>query len=930
MPTGILIHRCRYHNFGDVTFRVGSPPPPPGSAAGTLDSHSIHCSDGTASCIEGAPRHAATSQACGEACATTPLCACWSYAVHTGTCYLLSNGTDLPIADTAASCGWKASWSQAAAAAHLRMPSSFSSASAGVTPPTVLPTPAGEILAADLTPTIPGSPLNVRRHYSSDPDRGDLLIRYELSNPGKAAIELSSFGVSMIFNQFFTGRSLDQVATQCSFTEPSIALQAGYVSVVSTTGTGPVLLVLPEQAQSSSISPASSLMAAQHGFEGWRMITEDPTPRGVTFEGFYELMAHTKAWAKNEWAEVTGEPWNPATSRWINPESSSGDNTTGSVPNSASFAYRLTLAPSLQEVGKTLLELGRPVVSAIPGYTLSMPSMSGSNLVAVRRRCVKYSNGGERCVLPSNVTMSAPDFTGTGGEPLLQLCVTARSAAVSACPVCPASLLSPVAAASVDSNDSDIVVELRLIAAYPAANVAQQDAQSLPFQGRVRVVVEYEDGMSQVIQLYVQPDAPGLIQTYTDTLRTKQFYDNPADPFHRTAALLNWNRDADSGNGGQILQESRAWIAGLSDECGAGPAVALASKNLWAPRQDELALLERYVDEVLWGKDDAQRLSNHTVQSSSYGVRASMFFSGLAGFKYTVNPCWDEARSLTTWRSYNYPHVTIVYWSLYRVARNYGNASVLTKGWQWYLGQAVNTTLLGVARHGQYNGEGLMAGSVWRLLLHDLKREGSESNDDATKMWLAAAEQIETFMRGRAEDWAKQQFPFGSEMPWDRCVLGRADEDAIDTFHAGGHQYLCFHCSLIFRCCGASTGQEEVFGWSREFGLYSQSNATVDAVLAYTPRLPSWAYHGNSRRYFDFLVYGSPDADTGTEREFHHYGAPLNALVTLEAWRVAPVAPNSLYLLEVGVGGMSSFLTNVNATDGALICLIFLSFRFIH
>ena len=74
----------------------------------------------------------------------------------------------------------------------------------------------------------------------------------------------------------------------------------------------------------------------------------------------------------------------------------------------------------------------------------------------------------------------------------------------------------------------------------------------------------------------------------------------------------------------------------------------------------------------------------------------------------------------------------------------------------------------------------------------------------------------------------------------------------------------------------------------------------------------------------DFFVYGSPDADTGTEREFHHYGAPLNALVTLEAWRIAPVAPNSLYLLEVGVGGMGSFLTNVNATDGAPISIVVL------
>lgn len=50
---------------------------------------------------------------------------------------------------------------------------------------------------------------------------------------------------------------------------------------------------------------------------------------------------------------------------------------------------------------------------------------------------------------------------------------------------------------------------------------------------------------------------------------------------------------------------------------------------------------------------------------------------------------------------------------------------------------------------------------------------------------------------------------------------------------------------------------------------------------------PNWAYQGNARRYFDFAVYGGL-APTGTEREFHHYGSPLNALVTLGAFRVNP------------------------------------------
>lgn len=847
-----------YHHFGDISFRVQKhsppgPPPAPEATAGTLAGHSIHCAPSTAACVIGSPGHQKTAADCATSCGTEPACACWSYADSAGTCFLLSNDTALPIPDPAATCGWKATWQRAAAAGNTSGRLVFSSAAGGATPLTVLPTPAGEILAVDLGPALRLSrggdcPLRVSRHYSADRTRGDLLLRYELRNEGEEPLELGSFGVSMVFDQIFSGRTLAQVATECTFAEPSIALRAGYVSVVSTTGKGPVLLLLPELSSVSSSSTAA-------GFEGWRMLTEDPTPRSVTFEGFYELMAHTKAWAEDEWAHVS--PWNPPTARVLPPRG-----------GSASFQYRLTLAPSLALLGETLLALGRPVVRAVPGYVLSMPSMSGTASLTVRRRCGSCMD--ERC------TVASWDMSPSQGA--LRLCTTSSSAPVPGIAGCPpldggdgdeisdSDVVSSNRGASSNCNES--LVEVRLLA-------AAGDGATTEYQGRVRLELTYSDAMTQVIQLYVQPDADLLVQRYTNTLRTRQWHDDPADAFHRTAAILNWDRDGGrhGRGGGQILQESRAWIAGLSDECGAGPAVAMASKNLFSPRADEVALLERYVDEVLWGRGEAQRLAHQTVQSSDFGVRASMFYAGLHGFNYTVSPCWDEARSLTTWRSYNYPHVTIVYWSLYRVARHYGLA--MRHSWSWYLGQAVNTTLLGVARHGRYNDMGLMAGSVWRSLLHDLRREGS-----ATAAWLDAASHIEAFMRSRAEVWARQPFPFGSEMPWD------------------------------------STGQEEVFGWSREFGLWNQSNSTLDAVLAYAPRLPSWAYHGNARRYFDFAVYGSPRANTGTERELHHYGAPLNALVTLEAWRVAPAAPEALYLLEVGVGGMASFLTNINASDG--------------
>ena len=95
--------------------------------------------------------------------------------------------------------------------------------------------------------------------------------------------------------------------------------------------------------------------------------------------------------------------------------------------------------------------------------------------------------------------------------------------------------------------------------------------------------------------------------------------------------------------------------------------------------------------------------------------------------------------------------------------------------------------------------------------------------------------------------------------------------------------------------------------WTRRFGLTNASDATLRAVLAYMPRVANWAYRGNARRYFDFGAWSGVEF-VGTEREFHHYGAPLNAIVALEAFRASP---DETHLLDVGLAGATGTLTNI-------------------
>ena len=141
-------------------------------------------------------------------------------------------------------------------------------------------------------------PLKVIREWTKE--NGNLILRFRLINPSNDSVEIGAFGAAMVFNNLITGRSLDETHDKCSFADPYIGGGAGYLQVTRLNGQGPALLVLPENETS---------------FEAYRPLYDDPTSRDVTFEGFYEWMVHTKAYAQNEW-KLT-QPWNPATSRTL-------------------------------------------------------------------------------------------------------------------------------------------------------------------------------------------------------------------------------------------------------------------------------------------------------------------------------------------------------------------------------------------------------------------------------------------------------------------------------------------------------------------------------------------------------------------------------------------------------------------------------------
>jgi len=633
-----------------------------------------------------------------------------------------------------------------------------------------LPATGSTLAAANLAPTLPADiPLQITRSWIVD--NGRLVLRFDLKNRTNQPVQLGALGLPMVFNNIITGRNLKEAHEKCSFSDPYIGQDGGYLQVTRLSGAGPSLVVVPD---------------GQTPFEGYQLLTE-PTRPSQTFEGVFAWMVHTQAYAEDEWRNAV--PWNPATAATIAPGATK------------TYGVKFLVSDEIRNIEKTLAQNNRPVAIGIPGYILPMDA-DGRLFIKHQRRITSVA------VEPSG----ALEF-----------------------------LEDPVKA----SEWKGYRIRGRM-------------------WGRARLTLTYEDGSTQAISYYVIKPPAQAVADLGNFLFTRQWFDDPNDPFHRSPSVMSYDREADK----IVTQDSRVWIAGLGDEGGSGSWLAAAMKEFGQPRKEEIAKYEQFIDRVLWGG------LQYSDGPNKYGVRKSLFYyspQDVPGFTYdpaldwTTWTSWKKTDAESIGRGYNYPHVIAAYWSMYRLARNHSGL-VTNHPWEWYLDQAYETAKFMFGR--QANGRrrvgyvdlGLMEGDILVALLDDLKRES----------WQEKAQTLEGLMKERTERWKQEPYPFGSEMAWD------------------------------------STGQEEVYAWCKYFGYEDKALVSLNSIIGYMPALPHWGYNGNARRYWDFLYGGKIRR---IERQLHHYGSGLNAIPLLAHYREHP---DDEYLLRVGYGGTMGALSNID------------------
>jgi len=84
-------------------------------------------------------------------------------------------------------------------------------------------------------------------------------------------------------------------------------------------------------------------------------------------------------------------------------------------------------------------------------------------------------------------------------------------------------------------------------------------------------------------------------------------------------------------------------------------------------------------------------------------------------------------------------------------------------------------------------------------------------------------------------------------MPWNQHAKARRALERMKNI------------PLAAKCLWDSTGQEEVYAWTKYFGYQQKAEVTLNAILGSHATVPHWGYNGSARRYWDFL-YGAKDS----------------------------------------------------------------------
>ena len=716
--------------------------------------------------------------------------------------------------------------------------------------------------------------LNTKSGLDVDKAGEYLVLQFDLTNHYTLPIEIGGLGFSM------PAAGPPQADTvniqQAVWNDPHIGQDHGWVEWVRIVDDERLLLAVPEFSISTTRINSSNRTLDDYQiskFEAWRPILENTCGNSI-----WEYTVFSKAWAE-EWQFSRQFPFLymagflNETKMWPNPKTPwpawhshetvpvtdhsarSGFSETYNTPTSITLAPGQTVSSAV----KLILARGGPrtrdeaikkanaiaLIKAEPGFVLS-PSMKSARLLVRPPSGVKItdvSSSNTDILRPNcgSLSVTSTGFIRLAGSGWYEICLD-------------------VGASSKGLRFGKRHQRARIEISFSDASVSSSHFV-------ITGTSTFEDLIERLAQHY--------------SMRAWLRRDHP-DAFGRGASVVPWDRESKS----QVLDDSRAYDVGLSDDAGGGNPLGLATIVAFKPGIIEVSRVDDFIKYTLYGTKKGLKectCFDHLslrqmpcdcakppykslqirpqdledgVSNDLDGIRMTLYYyyylpndpgnssspthvsrnsSGhfsyyyveadkctLPGIEGGPNWCMDEKLSNATYRLWNYPHHTASYYSLYKTARNH-RVLAETLHHDWEWYLArAANTTL---RFGS-PGVGVMDGTIFREVLLALKEESAWQDRNFPGMenqWTGFAEAIEGNMIARARIFNVSKYPYASEYPF-----GTTSQEEVVVW-------------LLEYAGKASAGDEH-------FSFELAANRTVSHTLSFMRSSPTWPYHGGTRR----------------------------------------------------------------------------------
>jgi hypothetical protein len=196
--------------------------------------------------------------------------------------------------------------------------------------------------------------------------------------------------------------------------------------------------------------------------------------------------------------------------------------------------------------------------------------------------------------------------------------------------------------------------------------------------------------------------------------------------------VSDWNMESHTLLGPEHLDRVKGWREYMAscDDPGLGKMPFVALKNIEFPVPDQIAAIDYYIERFVWGGLQMTDAERHPF--GIYGI-----------------PNWKRNRESTDdgpdgklhiWRIYDYPHVALLYWAMYKLARLYPNVHMQLEAVEYLRragGTAIATfTIPAEVKNWSAYQTGLYNELIYSRLIEDLASEGLvEMADTLRRHW---------------------------------------------------------------------------------------------------------------------------------------------------------------------------------------------------